>query len=134
AYIAGKLFVLVGLGPYAPPSPLLPGLASLGVAGSCLLALTVCVAALAWIVLRPWLIRLAGGLPSTTAAGAASATALLISALGGACASLAAILLARFRERPARLAAPEAAPQPLFGPGGHAGPGALGGTRSTLRR
>ena len=225
AYIAGKLFVLVGLGPYAPPSPLLPGLASLGVAGSCLLALTVCVAALAWILLRPWLIRLAGGLPRPNAPGAACATALVISVLGfalafvnpyaavvlvpfvhlallalltemrwsraalaiaagllplaaivlyysvrfeldplhgacylvllvlggqpgvlgtvaicvllGACASLAAILLERFRERPERperAAAPEAPPRPVFGPGGHAGPGALGGTRSTLRR
>ena len=53
--------------------------------------------------------------------------------LVGVFGSLVAVLLARARKPPeARVEEPE---QPsVFGPGGYAGPGALGGTRSALRR
>lgn len=82
AYIVGKLFVLVGLGPYAPPAPLDPATISIGVADASALVLTVFTAALAWIVLRPLLLRLAGGLPAPTGPGAAAATSLAVSAIG----------------------------------------------------
>jgi hypothetical protein len=54
-----------------------------------------------------------------------------ICTLLGACASLGAIILARSRVAEP---SPAATSPPLFGPGGYAGRGALGGTRSTLRR
>jgi hypothetical protein len=57
------------------------------------------------------------------------AACLLVGVLG----SLVAILVARARKPPpARVAEPE--PANIFGPGGYAGPGALGGTESALNR
>ena len=50
----------------------------------------------------------------------------------GALASLVAILVARARKPRLELEEPER--PPVFGPGGYAGPGALGGTESALRR
>jgi hypothetical protein len=55
------------------------------------------------------------------------------SLLLGAFGSLVAVLIARAR-RPPQAAAVEPDPVSVFGPGGYAGPGALGGTRSALRR
>jgi hypothetical protein len=57
------------------------------------------------------------------------AACLLVAVFG----SLVAILVARARKPPAaRVEEPE--PVNIFGPGGYAGPGALGGTESALRR
>ena len=57
------------------------------------------------------------------------AACLLVGVFG----SLVAILVARARKPPAaRVEEPE--PVNIFGPGGYAGPGALGGTESALRR
>jgi hypothetical protein len=50
----------------------------------------------------------------------------------GVLASLAAILVARARKPRPELKEPER--PPVYGPGGYAGPGALGGTESALRR
>jgi hypothetical protein len=53
--------------------------------------------------------------------------------LVGVFGSLVAILVARARKPPAaQVEEPE--PMNIFGPGGYAGPGALGGTESALRR
>jgi hypothetical protein len=54
--------------------------------------------------------------------------------LVGVFGSLVAILVARARKPPARSREEEPEPASIFGPGGYAGPGALGGTESALRR
>jgi hypothetical protein len=61
------------------------------------------------------------------------AAALFACVFGGVFACLVEILVARARRPVAQTpAAPER--PPVFGPGGYAGPGALGGTESALKR
>ena len=62
------------------------------------------------------------------------ATVVLGCLLLGIFASVAAIVRARAKDWAPPVAEKRAQGPPVFGPGGHAGPGMLGGTKSALRR
>ncbi|GAC1526925.1 MAG: hypothetical protein NVS2B6_14550 [Thermoleophilaceae bacterium] len=97
AFASGRLFSLVGLGPYASSAAPDPAAAAFSASAICAVLVTLCSGALGWVVVRRALIRSAGRLPSPAAPGAACATALVLSSVGFAVALLnpyAALVLA----------------------------------------